>query len=60
MRVAARQQDEGNEGGESSIEDGHAHVKDGSLGSLFPGSRDSEEGMAHVDTVVDQSEHSIR
>ena len=60
MRITASQQDEGNEGGEAPVEDSHAHVKDGCLGSLLPCPRDGEEGMTHVDTVVDQSEHSIR
>ena len=53
MRLAAGQQDEGYEGGEATVEDRHPHVKDGCLGSLLPGARDGEEGMTHVDRVVD-------
>ena len=52
MRVTSGQEDECQQSGESSIEDGNAHVYDGHLGPLLPGAGHGEEGVADVDAVV--------
>ena len=46
--VTAEEEDEGDEGGDSSIEDGRAHVHQGCLGSFPLVARHRQEGMADV------------
>ena len=53
VRITARQENESYEGGDSSIEDGGAHVHHGGRRSLLPAAGDGEEGVADVDGVVD-------
>ena len=50
MRVAPRQQDEGQQGGEASVEHRHAHIHYGRLGPLLPCAWHSQEGVTDVDT----------
>ena len=50
MRVTSRQQDEGKQGGEASVEHRHAHVHYGRLGPLLSRAWHSQEGVADVDT----------
>ena len=52
MGVAPRQQDEGQQGGEASVEHRHAHIHDGRLGPLLPCAWHSQEGVADVNTEV--------
>ena len=46
--VAAEEEDEGDEGGDSSIEDGRAHVNQGCLRSFSLAASHSQEGVADV------------
>ena len=46
-------EDEGEEGGETSIEDGRADLLQAVDGPLQPGPRAHHEAVADVDTVVD-------
>ena len=50
MGVTPRQQDEGKQGGEASVEHRHAHVHYGRLGPLLSRAWHSQEGVADVDT----------
>ena len=46
--VAAKEEDEGDEGGDSSIEDGGAHVNQGCLSSFSLAASHGQEGVADV------------
>ena len=46
--VAADEEDEGDQGGDATVEDGGAHVHHGSVGSLLLAAWHGEEGVADV------------
>lgn len=50
--VTGEEEDEGDEGGHSSIEDGRAHVHQGGLRSLSLGAVHSQEGVADVHCII--------
>jgi len=50
--VAAEEENEGNEGGDASIEDGRAHVNEGCLRSFSLAASHGQEGMADVHCII--------